>query len=157
MKAKLALLGMMAIVALTLVACGGGKGATELSFKEFPGEVISVSCDDFSEQGNITRDFDIAVGDIITVSLCSNASTGFQWSETAQIGDEGILEQVNHGEYVVIEAGDEGAPLVGAPGREEWSFKALEKGTTTVAMEYSRPWEGGEKGVWTFVLTVTVE
>jgi len=24
-------------------------------------------------------------------------------------------------------------------------------------MEYSRPWEGGEKGVWTFNLSVTVK
>jgi len=24
-------------------------------------------------------------------------------------------------------------------------------------MEYGRPWEGGEKGVWTFNLTVTVK
>jgi len=151
MKAKLAMLGMMAILALTLVACGGAEGAADLKQWE-----VNVSCDNFSEQGNITRNLEVAVGDTITVTLCSNASTGFQWSEMAQIGDENILEQVNH-EYVAPEADGDGAPLVGAPGNEVWTFKALEKGTTTVAMEYGRPWEGGEKGVWTFVLTVVVE
>jgi len=47
--------------------------------------------------------------------------------------------------------------LVGAPGKEVWTFKALKKGTTKIAMEYSQPWEGGEKGGWTFNLTVVVK
>ncbi|MBM3157345.1 MAG: protease inhibitor I42 family protein [Chloroflexi bacterium] len=151
MKVKLALLGMMALVALIFAACGGAEGAAEL--KQW--DVIA-SCDNFFEQGNITRNLEVAVGDTITVTLCSNASTGFKWSETAQISDPNKLEQVKH-EYVAPQAGGDGAPLVGAAGKEVWTFKALERGTTTVAMEYSRPWEGGEKGVWTFVLTVTVE
>jgi len=147
MKAKLALLGMMAIVALGLVACGGAESAAELKQWE-----VNASCDNFSEQGNITRNLEVAVGDTIKVTLCSNASTGFQWSETAQIGAPALIQQVEH-EFVA----PEGEGLVGAPGNEVWTFEALEKGTTTIAMEYSRPWEGGEKGVWTFVLTVTVE
>jgi hypothetical protein len=28
---------------------------------------------------------------------------------------------------------------------------------TIYTMEYSRPWEGGEKGEWTFTLTVIVK
>jgi len=47
--------------------------------------------------------------------------------------------------------------LVGAPGEEVWTFKALKKGTSTIALEYSRPWEGGEKGEWTLNLTVIVK
>jgi len=47
--------------------------------------------------------------------------------------------------------------MVGAPGAQVWTFKALKKGATTVSLDYSRPWEGGEKGVWTFELTVTVK
>lgn len=151
MKAKLALLGMMAILALILVGCAGAGGTVELNQK-----AVNVPCDDFYEQGNVTSELAVAVGDTFTVTLCSNPTTGFQWAETAQIGDDSILEQVSH-EYVAPETGDEEAPLVGAPGNEVWALKALEKGTTTVAMEYSRPWEGGEKGVWTFVLTVVVE
>jgi inhibitor of cysteine peptidase len=147
MKAKLVLLGMVAIISLTLMACGGAESAAEL--KQWG---ISASCDNFSEQGNITKNLEVAVGDTITVTLCSNASTGFRWSEAAQIGAPALIQQVEH-KFVA----PEGEGLVGAPGQEVWTFKALEKGTTTIAMEYSRPWEGGEKGVWTFVLTVTVE
>ena len=47
--------------------------------------------------------------------------------------------------------------LLGAPGTEEWTFAALSTGTTTIATDYGRPWEGGEKGVWTFSATVTVQ
>jgi inhibitor of cysteine peptidase len=147
MKAKLALLGMTAIVALGLMACGGAEGAAEPNQ-----QAVNVSCDEFSGQGNITRNLEVAVGDTIKVTLCSNASTGFQWSETAQIGAPALIQQVEH-KFVA----PEGEGLVGAPGNEVWTFEALEKGTTTIAMEYSRPWEGGEKGVWTFVLTVAVE
>lgn len=63
------------------------------------------------------------------------------------------MEQVSH-EYVPPQGTQS---QVGASGREVWVFRALEKGTTTVYMEYSRPWQGGEKGVWTFELTVNVE
>ena len=35
--------------------------------------------------------------------------------------------------------------------------EALKKGTTSLSLEYGRPWEGGEKGVWTFELIVTVK
>ena len=52
------------------------------------------------------------------------------------------------------EAGE--TPMVGAGGVENWTFKALAKGETTISMEYSRPWEGGEKAAQTFELTVVV-
>jgi predicted secreted protein len=38
-----------------------------------------------------------------------------------------------------------------------WTFKALQKGTSTVDWEYSQIGEGGEKARWTFNLTVIVE
>ena len=47
--------------------------------------------------------------------------------------------------------------LVGAGGKEVWTFEAVEKGTTEVRLEYSQPWEGGEKAEWTYIMTVTVE
>jgi inhibitor of cysteine peptidase len=62
-----------------------------------------------------------------------------------------VVQQTGH-EFVSPEK----TGLVGAPGNEVWTFKALKKGTSTVTMEYSRLWEGGEKGVWTFNLTVVV-
>jgi inhibitor of cysteine peptidase len=89
---------------------------------------------------------------MLVLSLCSNPTTGFQWSETANISDTSVLEQVSH-EYIA----PKGSAKAGAAGQEVWTFRALSEGDSTVALEYSRPWEGGEKGEWTFELAVEVE
>ena len=116
------------------------------------GASVEVSCDDFMQQKHIGKEVAAAVGDSFTVTLCSNATTGFQWSESAQISDQTVLQQTGH-EFVSPEAED----IVGAPGKEVWTFKALKKGTSTLSVEYGRPWEGGEKGEWTFNLTMVVK
>jgi inhibitor of cysteine peptidase len=86
------------------------------------------------------------------VTLGSNQTTGFQWSEQAQVSDSTVLKQTSH-EYVVPDS-----KLVGASGQEVWNFRALKAGTATISMAYSRPWEGGEeKDEWTYTLDVTVE
>ena len=137
MKGKLILMCAVSIISLCLVAC-------------VPPQIsVDVSCDDFAASQNITDEVEIGVGDSLKVTLCSNPTTGFAWSE-AQISDEAVLEQTNH-EFVAPEE-----DLVGAPGKDVWTFKALEQGATNVSMEYGQPWEGGEKASWTFVLTVDV-
>ena len=93
----------------------------------------------------------LAVGDLFTVTLSSNLTTGFQWSESAQIDDRSVLEQQAH-RFVPPE---EDAP--GAAGNEVWTFKALEQGSTEVYLEYSQPWEGGKQAEWTFRLLVVVK
>jgi inhibitor of cysteine peptidase len=117
-----------------------------------PAASVDVSCDDFGTQQHISKEVTSAVGDSFTVTLCSNATTGFQWSESAQISDPTVIQQMDH---KILSPDNEG--LVGAPGKEVWTFKALKKGTSTISLEYSRPWEGGEKGEWTFNLTVVVK
>ena len=117
---------------------------------------IEVSCNEFMETHHISRELEVAVGEAFTVTLCSNPTTGFQWLESAQISDPTVLEQVDH-KFVAPEAKGKGPPAPGTPGQEIWTFKALKEGESTVSLEYSRPWEGGEKGEWTFVLTVTVK
>ncbi len=113
---------------------------------------VAVSCDDFMKLPHISREVEVAVGKSFTVALCSDPSTGFQWVESAQISDQTVLQQTDH-RFVSPEA--EG--VVGAAGTQVWTFKTLKKGTADVTMEYSRPWEGGEKGEWTFKLTVVVK
>jgi inhibitor of cysteine peptidase len=113
---------------------------------------MEVSCDTFSAQSHVTKQAEVGVGDTFTVALCSNASTGFSWSEAARISDSKVVQQVEH---KVIPPGQTG--LVGAAGQEAWTFKALKQGTSTISMEYGRPWEGGEKGQWTFELAVSVK
>ena len=112
---------------------------------------VAVPCDEFMATGNVTGEIEVNAGDLFTVALCSNPATGFQWSETAQIGDAAIAEQTGH-QFVAP-----GEQLIGAAGQEIWTFQALQSGNTTIAMEYSRPWEGGEPAEWTFGLTLTVK
>jgi len=113
---------------------------------------IEVSIDEFEQAKNVTRDVVVAEGGTLTLTLGSNPTTGFSWPEDAEVADPAVL----------LQTGSEMQPaqaqgMVGAPGAQVWTFKALKKGATTVSLDYSRPWEGGEKGVWTFELTVAVK
>ena len=144
MKSKLIL--MCAIVAISLclfAGCGAPKQAS-----------VEVSCDDFYQHQHISQEVEVAVDGSLTVTLCSNPTTGFQWSESAQISDPTVLEQTDH---KFVPPPERPEPVEGEAGKEVWTFKALKKGTTEVSLEYSRPWEDGEKATWTFVLTVTVK
>jgi len=134
----------MATISLCLFACSPTP-------KQVP---VEASCDDFMKLQHITKEVEAAVGDSFTVTLCSNPSTGFLWSETAQLSDQTVLQQTDH-KLVMPES--EPPPPPGTPGQEVWTFQTLKKGTSTISIEYSRPWEGGEKAEWTFVLTVVVK
>ena len=144
MKLKLSLICAVVATSLLLVACSPAP-------KEAP---VEVSCDDFMKVNHISQEVEVSADSTLTVTLCSNPTTGFLWSELAQISDTTVLQQTDH-QLVIPQT--EPPPPPGTPGQEVWTFKALKKGTSTVSMEYSRPWEGGEKGAWTFVLTVVVE
>jgi len=139
---------MCAIVAISLCLFACSPASKQVS--------VETSCDDFIKlppgERSISKEAQVAVDDSFTVTLCSNPTTGFQWAKSAQISDQTVLEQVDH-EFIPPEAKD----VEGAAGKEVWTFKAFKKGTSSVSMEYSRPWEGGEKEAWTFVLTVVVK
>ncbi len=153
MKVKLIIVGLVAILAVSLMACS--SGATEGPVSPAPNKVsVAVTCDDFMSQKHISEQFEIQAGGSLTVTLCSNPTTGFEWSEEAQISDTNVLEQVEH-EFISPES--DPPPPPGTPGQEVWTFEALKAGTATISMEYSRPWEGGEKAEWTYTLTVTVK
>ena len=141
MKLRTTLIFILLISLLWIAACAPSAGV----------KAVTVSCDDFSAQPNATKQLTVVAGDSFTVTLCSNATTGYQWSESAQISDTTVVQQLSHETVAPKDTG-----LVGAPGAEVWTFKALKKGTSNITMGYSRPWEGGEKNTWTFTLNVTV-
>jgi inhibitor of cysteine peptidase len=99
---------------------------------------------------NVAKQVSAKAGSEIVVNLPSNPSTGYSWTDVV-FGTPGILAQTDR-KYIAASSG-----AVGAAGTEAWTFKASSKGITTVRVDYSRPWQGGEKGEWTFRLTVTVE
>lgn len=133
---------------------GGQKDGEESEEEATEPASIEVSCDDFISTKHISQKIKVNAGDSLKVVLCSNPSTGFQWSEAAEISDQNILEQVDH-KLVMPES--EPLPPPGTPGQEVWTFKALNKGKSTISLEYSQSWEGGEQGEWTYTLTVTVK
>jgi predicted secreted protein len=77
---------------------------------------------------------DVSVDDTFTIELEANPSTGYSW-ELAEPLDEAIVVSLGSDH----EAGDSDA--VGAPGTQELSFRAVGAGTTTIALQYVRPWE----------------
>jgi len=115
-------------------------------------ESIEISCEDFAKSPHISlsRVVEVNVNDSLSVTLCSNPTTGFEW-ESAVIADQTVLEEVDH-KFVPPEGS-----VTGTAGKDVWTFKALKEGTSIISMEYSRPWEGGEKGEWTFSLTTVVK
>jgi len=143
MKIKSTLMLTAIAVLMLLVAC-----ATS-SQKAW----VEVSCDEFYDNHHINSILEVQAGETFKVKLCSNPSTGFQWSENAQISEAAILRQEDH-KFIGPES--EPPPPPGTPGQEVWTFKALEQGSSEIYLEYSRPWEGGEKGEWTYTVNVVV-
>lgn len=136
---------MLCFVLVLPLLCAGCSPSSKSS-------AVSVTCDEFSAQKDIVKTLTVATGSTFSVTLCSNGTTGFQWGEKTQIGDPQVLQQTS---YKTVAAQNTGGK-VGVPGTEVWNFKALKSGTSTVYVEYSRPWQGGEKAVQTFKLNVTV-
>jgi len=145
MKTKLILVGTIATISLCLLACSPAPKQVS----------VEASCSDFMKLQHISQEVEVAVDGSLTVTLCSNPSTGFEW-ESARISNQTVLQQVDH-KFEAPEYTGDGPPPPGSPGKEVWTFKALKEGTSTISIEYSRPWEGGEKAAWTFVLTVVVK
>ncbi|OPX87086.1 stalk domain-containing protein [Pelotomaculum sp. PtaB.Bin117] len=77
-------------------------------------------------------------GQSLNLSLDSNPSTGYSWQYQSK-PDASLLEETGHfyQEIQVIE----GPPVVGAGGKENWTYLAKNTGETSITLWYSRPWE----------------
>ena len=154
-KPSALIIGLIILSVLTIggLACGGSDNEST----EVPNQAsVEVSNEEFqaasaSNGGLVSKAIEVASGDSIVVTLWSNQTTGYSWSEAATIIATNLLQQTNH-EYVAPETG-----LVGAPGKEVWTLKTLKTGTCEVSMTYSQPWEGGQKNTYIFSLKVTVK
>jgi len=146
-KSKLILICAVVAISLCLSACS--PASKQVS--------VNVSWDDFMKLQHISQEVEVLVDGSLTITLYSCPSEGRQWSE-AQISDQTVLREVDHKYEPPPEAIGCMPPPPGTPGQEVWTFKALEKGMSTISMEYTHPWEGGEKEpMLTFVLAVVVE
>jgi len=140
MKLRITALLVTVILMLTLVSCFVTSRDTH----------VEISCEDLTENPtSIRNDFKIEIGDKIYVELCSNLSTGFEWSY--EMSGDTALKEEDHD----FEAPEGDIP--GAAGKETWTFEGTGKGTTVIDMEYGQPWDGGIKGEWTYRINVIVE
>lgn len=147
MKIKPILTGIVTATVLLLAACAAPARPSSKAW-------VEVSCDEFYDNHHINQPLEVQAGETFTVNLCSNPTTGFQWSEEAQISAPAVLRQEDH-KFIGPES--EPPPPPGTPGQEVWTFKALKQGSSEVYLEYSRPWEGGERGEWTCTVNVVVK
>ena len=91
-------------------------------------------CINGCSSGNTLR---VRVGEEFRITLDSNPTTGYRWS-LAQPIDKKILNLVST-EYIAPET-----DRVGAGGHEIWIFRAIGRGSGTIALKYIRPWEKAE-------------
>lgn len=156
MKIKTLAAIMLSGLVLLLGACSTANNAADNTTNVVPeNHQVVVTDQEFNGTSDIAKQIEVKAGDNVTITLDSNGTTGFSWTEQAVISDESILTQTGH-QY--IEPQTEGnVPLVGAGGTEKWTFQTVTAGTVKVTLSYDRPWEGGEKGVRTFELTVVVK
>ena len=97
------------------------------------------------------KQISIEPGDVITITLESNPTTGYSW-QVLEI-DNAILVQDGAPEYKQ-DSGSAG--LVGAGGTETFRFKAAEPGQTSLKLGYMRPWESVPP-IENFSVTVVVQ
>ena len=114
---------------------------------------IDVTLDKFMTQNNIVKDVNLTHPDSLIVSLGSNPTTGYEWSENATIVTaQRVIVQQSY-KYVAPTATN----IVGAGGTSVWTFATEAAGTATIKLSYGRPWEGGEKDTYTLTINVTVK
>jgi inhibitor of cysteine peptidase len=94
--------------------------------------------------------FEVKVGKMFTVTLESNASTGYSWE---------IAEPLDETKVKLVESLYNAAKTdrVGAAGVELWVFKAVGAGETTISMKYVRPWEKDAAPAETATFAVTIK
>ena len=109
---------------------------------------VRIPIEAFPDQPHIDVVMSTVLGGELTVNLGSNPTTGYQWSEDAEISDESIVKQINH-DFIAPET-----DTPGAPGEEVWIFKALQRGTVTILLKYSRSWNDAD--LWAVSITATI-
>lgn len=142
MKKLIILLVMIAGV-LLIAGCCGSKESSQTSEM---GQISAKSVVDLSGIDNGTA-VEVALGGNVILKLDANPSTGYNWK--IQELDEKILPLTSK-DYQQNEAP---AGMVGVPGVETFSFKAIKKGETILSLVYSRGGDIAED----FQITVTVK
>ena len=132
-------LAVMVMMVAVLGACGSkdeGAGDT------VPGDVTVTA------SGSAA----LKVGQTLVITLASNPSTGYGWTVSGA-PDSAVLAQDGDITYT---ATNPDVVMPGSGGSETVRFTATAAGTTTVVLDYRRPWETDVPPVETVTIDVTV-
>jgi inhibitor of cysteine peptidase len=131
---------MVMMAAATLGACG--------SKDEGAGENVATGDVTVTASGPVS----VKVGQTLVVTLASNPSTGYSWA-ISTAPDSAVLTQDGDITYT---ATNPDVVMPGSGGSETVRFTATAAGTTTVVLDYRRPWETDVPPVETVTIDVTV-
>jgi inhibitor of cysteine peptidase len=111
---------------------------------------LNGACAAVHPQDSATNSFTVSIGDEFKIALSSNPSTGYKW-ELAEPLNEGVIHLVGS-EY----RNSTNPMVVGAPGEEVWTFRAVALGRAMINLQYVRPWEKNVAPVKTATYAVEV-
>ena len=114
--------------------------------------VVEVACDEVMgvpPPVRINRQVDLDAGAVLALRLCRTAGSGFVW-EDPRVGDAAVVSSTGR----AFETPSTVRP--GAAGLEVLTFEARGSGATSIVLDYSQPWQGGQKGVWRVTVDVRV-
>lgn len=114
-----------------------------------PGSFVGVPCTVLADGVVVERAVAVAAGGTLTLELCADAAAGYRWSDP-RVADPAVLAL---GDWSWGPLAD-GRP--GAPGAETLTFRAGTPGSTTIALDYRRPWEPSAPGDPRVLVTVHV-
>ena len=77
---------------------------------------------------------DVQVGEQFVITLESNPTTGYSWQLGSPL-DESVVKLVGS------EFKQPDTKLIGAGGKESWTFQGVGPGRTSIRLDYVRPWE----------------
>lgn len=148
---------MIAMSRLVLALAGAAGGlamivAAGTARAQAPIEADPTCFSGVMDSGVIT----VANGQQFAIVLPSNRTTGYSW-QFAQLYDESVVRLVHYDYLPAVPSGPGPIPPgqiplgagnlpgssapIGAGGEECWVFQAVGAGTTTIALQYVRPWE----------------
>ncbi len=101
--------------------------------------IFFVSCANLSfakdaKSKNYDNAIRVKAGKEFVITLNSNLTTGYQWQLTKAVNKEYLI-------LVGLQYIAKKTRVVGSGGKEEWTFKAVKPGVTSVSFQYVRPWE----------------
>lgn len=138
------------LIAFVYTACATGPLKILINGREAPtglepqmvnGKEYTVHPDSRKTEANVVKiseandrqAIEIHKGQFLQLTLPGNQSTGYTWFPVQEVNSQ-ILKEIFH-EFIPD------SKLVGAGGVEKWKYEIIGEGSTSLTLQYCRPWE----------------